>query len=92
MNIARVTVLCQSAEKYSIRSTSENDAYASNPVSPAMMTKGAVTLLWMAPEISRGSSRYAPEGDVHVTCAAIFPFCIFKSMRTSNTILHSSPG
>ena len=40
----------------------------------------------------RESHPWGWRGSVHVTCAAIFPFCIFKSMRTSNTILHSSPG
>jgi serine/threonine protein kinase len=39
----------------------------------ATMTKGVGTLLWMAPELFHGGSKYGPEVDVYVAICAEHP-------------------
>ena len=38
----------------------------------ASMTKGVGTILWMAPELFRGGTKYGPQVDVYVN---VFPVC-----------------
>jgi serine/threonine protein kinase len=43
----------------------------------ATMTKGVGTLLWMAPELLRGGSKYGPKVDVYVAmCTCGESWCL----------------